>query len=164
MRLENVYKASASKTELDGINFRETMATEEAIQILYELMGERESHQNISHKEMPTMDEHVQFVDSDPYKAWFLIEVPATELIHEVVGSIYLTHQNEIGIQLFKQYIGKGYGAEAVNMLMDAFEGPFLMNISPENSDSIRFFEGLGGRHIQNTYKIDTCAEEGKLH
>ena len=43
------------------------------VTFLYELLAERDPVANISHREMPTFDQHRKFVDSRPYKAWYLI-------------------------------------------------------------------------------------------
>lgn len=172
MRLENIYIAAESSEILtEGVRYRDITADPMAVHILYELLEERKPHQNISHKELPDYEDHENFVASDPYKAWFLIEIPIPssqsfahpEGAHEVIGTIYLTHQNEIGIQLFERYIGEGYGEMAVKILMDAFEGPFYANISPYNQGSIRFFEKMGFQHIQQTYKLEVVHENGVI-
>ena len=48
-------------------------ASPEAARVLYELLAERNPEQNISHKAMPSFDEHCAFVASKPYQAWYLI-------------------------------------------------------------------------------------------
>ena len=40
---------------------------------LYDLLKERTSSTNISHKKMPTYKEHVKFVNSKPYAKWYVI-------------------------------------------------------------------------------------------
>jgi len=122
---------------------------EDHFEILYNLLLEREVNQSISHKAMPTAHSHIEFVDSEPYLAWYFIQ----DGDHSV-GSVYLTHQREIGISVFKQYRGKGYGRKAMELLLLAHPGKFLANINPKNEASIRFFEGFGAKHIQNTYEI----------
>ena len=118
---------------------------------LYELLRERTEQQSISHKKMPTYQEHCRFVDSKPYKDWFLIEDHG-----EAVGAIYLTHQNEIGVFIFKKYQGKGYGPLAIHMLMCRFPGErFLANINPNNAASIKCFTQLGFKLIQQTYELE---------
>jgi len=119
-----------------------------ADRILFALLQERTEDQSISHKEMPTYEKHCEFVSSDPYRGWFMI-------LNEhglVVGTIYITEQNEIGIQIFTDSHGKGYGKKAVQIIMGMYKGPFLANINPKNQRSIQFFEGFGFKHIQNTY------------
>ena len=124
--------------------------------ILYDLLAERESNVNISHKKMPTWEEHCAFVANYPYEAWDLIVVG-----DDVVGTIYLTPMppasirgNEIGIFIFKAHQGNGYGPQAIRMLMER-HGPrrYLANISPSNPRSMRMFEALGFRHSETTYE-----------
>ena len=124
-------------------------------QILYNLLLERTPEQSISHKEMPKWDDHQRFVDTKPYAAWYLIEDFYDGIDGEIriVGACYLTHQNEIGIGILNRYQGKGYGKKAVMMLMEAHPGRHLANINPNNPRSIRMFEDLGFKHIQNTYR-----------
>lgn len=118
--------------------------------ILYDLLAEREPHQSISHRSMPTWEDHVAFVDSAPYHAWFLIEWDG------YLGSIYLTHNDEIGVSLFGKHRGQGYAAKAILLLMRKYPRKrYLANINPANEASIRMFERLGFRHIQNTYELN---------
>lgn len=126
-------------------------------EILYNLLAERTPSQSISHKEMPSFEEHCEFIDSRPYLFWYLI----INQNRKVVGSIYLTKQKEIGIHIFKQYRRRGYGKIAVtkfikeyaNSLSTELLTEFYANINPKNKASIALFKGLGFEHIQNTYK-----------
>lgn len=127
----------------------------EAISILYELLKERTPEQSISHRGMPTMEEHTDFVRSQPYHVWYLIEVD-----DQYVGSVYLSKSREIGIFIFKSHARKGHGAEAVKMLMARWPGHFLANINPQNESSIEFFKRLGFKHIQNTYEMRVARKE----
>jgi len=117
--------------------------------ILYQLLKERTPEQSISHKSMPTMQEHIDFIESRPYLAWYFIQD------EDIVGSIYLTNQREIGISIFKHYQSSGYGKEAVKALMKRYPGRFLANVAPENEPSRDFFKGLGFKKIQVTYEAD---------
>lgn len=161
--LENVYIADESKTETAGIWYRETYPRDGSVEILYDLLAEREEHQNISHQELPPYEKHALFVEGDPYKAWYLIIAQLAPASGEVVGTVYLTHENEIGIQLFKNHTGKGYGEQAISEIMNRFEGPFYANINPENEGSIRFFQKFNAKHIQNTYKIEGESHENLI-
>ena len=100
---------------------------------------------------MPTMKEHLKFVRSKPYKTWHLLVDGK-----ETVGSVYLSKQNEIGLFIFKKYRRRGLGKKALALLLKKHAGAkrFLANINPKNRRSIRFFERLGFRHIQNTYEL----------
>jgi len=124
---------------------------EKDVQFLYNLLEERKPVTYISHKKMPTYEEHVNFVKSSPYSKWYIIEVDG-----ERSGSIYLTKQNEIGIFLNEGLQEKGIGSNALNVLIG--KNPdlrYLANINPENKKSIKFFKKLGFTLIQYTYELN---------
>jgi len=124
---------------------------EKDVQFLYNLLDERKPVTYISHKKMPTYEEHVNFVKSSPYSKWYIIEVD-----EERAGSIYLTKQNEIGIFLNEGLQEKGIGSNALNVLIG--KNPdlrYLANINPENKKSIKFFKKLGFTLIQYTYELN---------
>jgi RimJ/RimL family protein N-acetyltransferase len=123
-------------------------STPEAVDILWALLLEREPHQSISHRAMPTPDQHIAFIESKPYPHWYLIDCG------DYVGATYLTHQREIGIGVLKKYQKNGYGSNAVQMLMDKHPGKFLANVNPRNLASIHMFMNLGAIHRQNTYSL----------
>ncbi len=112
---------------------------------LYAQLLEREPEANISHKGMPTVDEHLAFVRSNPYADWCLIEE------QYIVGATYLTDAGEIGIFIFKHSQGRGFGPMAVEMMMEKHPGRILANISPANERSRAMFEKLGFTLIQHT-------------
>ena len=124
---------------------------EKDVQFLYNLLEERKPVTYISHKKMPTYEEHVNFVKSSPYSKWYIIEID-----EERAGSIYLTKQNEIGIFLNEGLQEKGIGSNALNVLIG--KNPdlrYLANINPENKKSIEFFKKLGFTLIQYTYELN---------
>ena len=124
---------------------------EKDVQFLYNLLEERKPVTYISHKKMPTYEEHVNFVKSSPYSKWYIIEID-----EERAGSIYLTKQNEIGIFLNEGLQEKGIGSNALNLLIG--KNPdlrYLANINPENKKSIKFFKKLGFTLIQYTYELN---------
>lgn len=120
-------------------------------EILFALMKERTKKVNISHRALPSWKDHVKFVESRPYKAWYFILGAAGE----VAGGVYLSKTAEIGVFVFRKHRGRGYGPRAVELLMKKHpEKRFLANINPKNEASIEFFENMGFRHIQNTYEL----------
>lgn len=129
------------------IQFQSAYKAKDADKVLWELMQEREEHVNISHRQMPTWDSHCDFVASRPYPYWFLFGEDGVRY-----GAIYMTKAREIGVFVFRAHRGKGYGRFAVSWLMQRYPGRFFANINPSNAESIRFFEGLGFIHVQNTY------------
>ena len=116
-------------------------------ELLYKLLSERDDLINISHKAMPCWGDHIRFVESKPYEAWYFIG-------DEPLGACYLSKQNEIGVALFKQYQGKGHGRQAVKAIMDMHgRRRYLANINPQNERSRFMFQGLGFKLIQQTYE-----------
>jgi RimJ/RimL family protein N-acetyltransferase len=119
-------------------------------QFLYDLLKNRDKLANISHREMPSYEEHVRFVLSKPYQIWYIIKFG-----NDKIGSVYLTHNNEIGISLTKDMQGKGIGKLALIILMK--KNPrkrYLANINPKNKKSIKFFKSEGFKLIQHTYEL----------
>jgi RimJ/RimL family protein N-acetyltransferase len=117
---------------------------------LYELLSEREPTANISHREMPTYENHIKFVMSKPYSKWYIIIYNKKK-----VGSIYLSKQDEIGIFIKKGMQEKGIGMKALKILMSTEPRKrFLANISPKNKKSIQFFKKNGFKLIQYTYEL----------
>lgn len=121
--------------------------------LLYQLLGEREIDEAISHQGMPTFKQHIDFINRRPYKFWGMI----IQGEGNVVGSIYLSHSNEIGIAIFKKHRRKGYAKAAIKTLLRTFanEKFFIANINPLNVKSIDLFKGLGFGIIQETYKLN---------
>jgi RimJ/RimL family protein N-acetyltransferase len=126
----------------------------EAVDVLYKLLKEREPHQNISHNGMPTRKDHVAFVESKPYKAWYLIQIATDEPINPdlTVGAIYLTKAREVGIGILKAHRGHGHARNAIQALRQMHPGKLLANINPHNKASRRLFEKLGFNFLQVTY------------
>lgn len=118
-----------------------------ALERLYGLLSERGGTENISHRTLPTMEDHVKFVLSRPYAAWYLIIEGGS-----CFGAIYLTWKDEIGISVFNKYSGA-----AVEELMNLHpRKKYLVNINPSNERLIEMFSGMGFGHIQNTYEFNT--------
>ncbi len=129
---------------------------DESAFILWDLLKERKPEQSISHKGMPTLRQHLDFIESRPYQAWFIIWKKKDAITEIPAGAIYLTKANEIGIAVFQSCQKQGIGPTAIQMLLALpINGTkhVLANINPQNSNSIRMFEKLGFKHIQNTYE-----------
>jgi RimJ/RimL family protein N-acetyltransferase len=122
------------------------------LETLYRQLKERPAEANISHKGMPTWREHLQFVDSKPYASWYLLYADK-----ELVGQIYVTRQNEIGIFIEKGHRSNGYGRAAIEKMIEAHKGhkPFLANVAPGNYASQRLFESMGFKLVQHTYRLE---------
>lgn len=119
-----------------------------ATHFLFKLLAERDPVANISHKKMPSFEQHQHFVESAPYRAWYILFRD-----HEPIGATYLTDKNEIGIAILKSHQGNGYGKHAIRMLMDRHpSGRYLANIAPRNARSLAMFEGMGFELVQLTF------------
>ena len=117
---------------------------------LYNLLKERDSDVNISHKKMPTYTEHVKFISSKPYSKWFIIEYN-----NKKSGSIYLSKNNEIGIFVKKSFRGNKIGENALKLLIEKYpKSRYLANINPKNKESIKFFKKFKFKLIQHTFEL----------
>jgi RimJ/RimL family protein N-acetyltransferase len=134
MRLVDIYAGGLSQHTID---------------VLYKLLAERPPEANISHRDMPTLEQHRQFVTRRPYEAWYFIEATPG-----IVGAVYLTHAREIGIFIFAQHQRRGYATLAIEALRRLHPGPLLANVAPGNDRSHEFFFKLGARLIQQTYEL----------
>jgi len=115
---------------------------------LFDLLKQREGIVNISHKSLPTWEEHIEYIKNNTYQSWDIIWVDNVR-----IGDIYLTDRDEIGIFLDKKSQSNGYGSIAINEFMKKNgKKRYLANISPTNYKSIQFFGKHGFTHIQNTY------------
>ena len=104
---------------------------------LYELLKERDSRANISHKKMPSIKQHEKFIQSKPYSKWYIIQSSNKD-----IGSIYLSKNNEIGIFLIKKNQSKGIGVNVLKLLMEKnHKARYLANVNPKNKKSIEFFK-----------------------
>lgn len=143
------------KRDKSAPRFVSVRQVHDAPTVLWNLLEERDPAANISHKAMPTGEEHLDFVTHHPYKAWFLIKLKG-----EWVGAAYVTRPSilspqAVGLAIFKEYQRKGLGRWAVGEMRRRFPGPMLANIAPTNPASQAFFESLGFVHIQNTLVSD---------
>ena len=124
-----------------------TVTLEDA-EFLYGLLKQREGRVNISHRSIPTLTEHRDYIKNHSYQSWDIILVDNNK-----VGNIYLTQRDEIGIFLDKKFHGRGYGSQALKQFMKKNgKKRYLANINPTNYKSIQFFGKHGFVHIQNTY------------
>lgn len=112
------------------------------------LLLERTPEQSISHKTMPTWDEHCEFMRSNPHEAWYWFAAED----HRPAGCAYLGRGREIGIGVLRGNQGQGLATEAISELMRLHPGRFVANINPANEASIALFRKLGfGGPIQIT-------------
>ena len=122
---------------------------------LYDLLKTRDPLASISHKKMPSYDEHVNFILSNPYAVWYIIEYE-----EEKTGSIYLSKQDEIGISLVDNSLYDKIGKSVIKLLIK--NNPrkrYLAKTSPQNKKLQNFFINNGFTGLEYTYEIKSQIE-----
>ena len=71
------------------VAFELVVNSDEQISALYNLLKERTY--SISHRKVPSFEEHEKFVCSNPYRYWYLISFEGS-----LVGSFYVKFDNSI--------------------------------------------------------------------
>lgn len=138
------------------INYYRIRANEENLTvmgILYSHLVERLLNPtfNISHKVLPVLPQHIDFVNSDPYSEWYIIYSDGYP-----VGNFYLTKKNEIGIYIAIGHRGCGLGKGVIEFLKKSNHLfiEYYANINPANGSSIKLFTSAGFELVQQTYKL----------
>ena len=135
-------------TNQEGIHFVEFRKSDAGF--LFELLLQRSSKENISHKKMPTYEEHIKFIISKPYYKWYIVKKD-----HDSIGAVYLTQINEIGISLVKRFDNEKIKNEVLELVMKKhLKKRYIVNINPKNKQGINFFKKRGFRLIQCSYEF----------
>ena len=110
------------------------------LKFLFNHLKERDPREKISHKKMPTYDEHVKFVLSKPYSKWYIIFER-----NKKIGSVYLTKADELGLHLKKEYFRESLLKEILESLMKSEPNKrFVFNVSPRNKKFMKFLQKNG--------------------
>ena len=118
---------------------------------LYELLKNKDPSTNISHKKMPSYDEHIEFVMSKPYTNWYIIECDKKN-----VGSIYLSKQDEIGISIDNDYEYDKIVRSALKLLVKLNPRKrYLVNVSPDDMRSQEFLLKNGFTGLEYVYEME---------
>ncbi len=72
---------------------REVEPTAEDVQLLFDSLSKR--NHTISHRKMPTFEQHLQFVSNHPYRKWFLVYFQL-----EFKGHLYVKYDNAVGLHM----------------------------------------------------------------
>lgn len=138
------------------MHFVEIVPTETQIAALYELLKQRVH--KISHAGLPAWEDHAAFVRTNPYRAWYLAlegEKPC--------GSVYLTENNEIGINLMQPLLPESV-EEALQFIQRAHApfppipsvrgAGFFVHVAQSNEALMSALLTLGHPPIQTTFRI----------
>ena len=117
---------------------------------LYDLLKNKDPNANISHKKMPSYDEHVEFVMSKPYTNWYIIECDKKN-----VGTIYLSKQDEIGISINNDYEYDQIVKPALKLLMKLNQRKrYLANTNPKDVRAQEFLLKNGFTGLEYVYEL----------
>ena len=131
-------------------NIKLSQVTKNDMLFLYELLKNKNPNSNISHKKMPSYDEHVKFVMSKPYTSWYIIECDKKN-----VGSIYLSKRDEIGISINNDFEYDQIAKMALKLLMKINPRKrYRVNVSPKNIRLQEFFLKSGFTGFENVYEM----------
>ena len=140
------------KNHLLGMNsnIKLNQVTKNDTLFLYDLLKNKDPNANISHKKMPSYDEHVEFVMSKPYTNWYIIEYEKKN-----VGAIYLSKQDEIGISVSNDYEYDQIVKPALKLLMKLNQRKrYLANTSPKDVRSQEFLLKNGFTGLEYVYEM----------
>ena len=140
------------KNHLLGMNLsiKLNQVTKNDTLFLYDLLKNKDPNANISHKKMPSYDEHVKFVMSKPYTNWYIIEYDKKN-----VGAIYLSKQDEIGISVNNDYEYDQIVKPALKLLMKLNQRKrYLANTSPKDVRSQEFLLKNGFTGLEYVYEM----------
>lgn len=141
------------------MNFKPVHMQEAATAHLWRHLRERleEPDANISHRSMPSWREHEVFVESAPYRGWWLIEEKG-----HILGNVYATRENALGIFVTHTARRRGIATRALTWVTGHIE-PYVAipgyrtaywnaRVNPGNEASARLFIRLGFSLVQHTY------------
>ena len=140
------------KNHLLGMNssIKLNQVTKNDTLFLYDLLKNKDPNANISHKKMPSYDEHVKFVMSKPYTNWYIIEYDKKN-----VGAIYLSKHDEIGISISNDYEYDQIVKPALKLLMKLNQRKrYLANTSPKDVRSQEFLLKNGFTGLEYVYEM----------
>lgn len=136
------------------MNFEIVIPTSAQIETLYMQLKNR-SH-NISHKSVPSFDEHTQFVQNHPYRKWIIIK--DSEI---VIGNVYIQYNNSIGLNVDSlvtceqiNKILKGiYGSYSPLPAVPSVRiGEFFLNVATDNKILQKKLSSLGFSEVERTF------------
>ena len=128
---------------------------EKHIKDLYQLLNKKKF--NISHEKLPTFLEHKIFIKNNPYRIWYLVQK-----FDKIIGSIYITNDNKIGINIPDSNVIDYY--ESIKLILKKHKPlkgiksvrskNFCINTNPQNNNLIEAMKKLDMEHIENTYRF----------
>jgi hypothetical protein len=140
-----------------NFSFLEVLPTEDQISTLFHLLQQR--NHVISHKNMPSFQEHSDFVKSHPYRAWYIVLKD-----HLPIGSFYISVENNIGINVVDSNTHQSVDAiirfvknnySPLPPIKSVRSVAFVINVPFSNDKLIAALDKSGAKKVQITFTID---------
>ncbi len=111
----------------------------------------------ISNIKKPSLAEHLEFVKKNPYREWFIVKKNS-----EKIGTLYLTFENSIGLNLISDNINDYKEAiifilskyKPTNQKKSVYSSSFHVNINPSNTLLEKALIELDSSFVQKTYLL----------
>jgi hypothetical protein len=146
-----IYSNSSEIITFEAVNGSTTQ-----IKALYHLLKIR-TH-NISHKSIPTFEQHAQFVINNPYRVWYLLAGN-----DGYFGTVYVAENNNIGINMDSSRL-----IDILKIIIKKIESEirplppitsirnekFTINVPISNQIMISAIKEIGYEPIQITFSI----------
>jgi hypothetical protein len=134
-------------------------------ELLYQQLRSRTN--SISHRVLPTYDNHKEFVAKHPYRAWFIIK--STDL---VLGNVYVQYDNSIGLNCCNQI-----SEIQIKSILDLISiklkplapipsvrsSNFFLNVAISNTDLQNKLTNLGLIESQRSFVFQTKQKKGTV-
>jgi hypothetical protein len=138
------------------IKFEQIFSNSKQVDVLFRLLNER--NHAISHTREVKFDEHKRFVETHPYRIWFLVKLNG-----EFIGSFYLTTENTLGINVAEKRINEVVSAiidfvkinyEPLAAISSVRSGRFAISVPPSSKKLIECLNDMGSELAQLTYYL----------
>ena len=136
------------------MEFEKVLPNDEQLKVLFHQLKYRAF--TISHKHMPSFEEHERFVNNHPYREWFLVNQANTSL-----GNVYIHYNNSIGLNCgsnitphqIEILLNKIYSSYTpLPALPSVRNGEFFLNIASSNFDLQEKLKALGFIELEKTF------------
>ena len=138
-----------------NIKFEKVIPTEKQVKELYLFLKEREH--SISHKRIPSLNDHTSFIIENPYIAWYMVFIE-----DNLICSTYLKDDNSIGINLlngYEIYFGEiidflKYHHKPLPAIKSVRREEFTVTIASTNINLIEFLHNKKNFEISYTFLV----------
>ena len=139
------------------MQLEDIVPTNKQVEILYTQLKKR--IHNISHKRIPTLEDHKSFVKNNPYRAWYIINDNS-----HTIGSVYVKFDNSIGLNC-NDNISNGEIKNILNLVCSKISplkaepsvrpSNFFINVASLNKSLQQKLSSIGLVETQRTYIIN---------